>query len=139
MEMCTSNLGGSMFRVRFILLLLFLILVSVPSFAHADSSTPVYMCGIDVDPDGKNIPAGPAPWTLRVIFADKETRAYLSGVEFTLFDKDGKQLAMDLCDGAWIVLALKPGEYKFQATYQDKPEERVISVGEKMRTEYYFW
>lgn len=99
-------------------------------------------CGIAVGEEQQEYDAkGPVPWSLKLIFADKQTRAYLSDVEITVLDEaSGEQVLQSFCEGAWIVMALPEGAYKVSCTYQGEPIERTITVsGGKTKTEYFFW
>jgi len=103
---------------------------SVPSF-----------CGIAVGEEEQDYESkGPLPWTLKLIFADKQTRQYLSDVEVVVTDTKGTQWLQNMCEGAWIVMALPAGEYELACTYGDATETRQVHVsGENTRTEYFFW
>lgn len=98
-------------------------------------------CGIAVGEKAQESEArGPLPWTLKLIFADKETRAYLSDVEVTVTDEKGTQWSQTLCEGAWVVLALPKGTYKVTCIYGDKPQDRTLTLSpDKTLTEYFFW
>lgn len=98
-------------------------------------------CGIAVGEEAQKEDAqGPLPWTLKLVFAQKETRQYLSNVEVTITDKKGTQWSNILCEGAWVVFALPKGDYKLTCVYGDTPEKRDVYVsGENTRTEYFFW
>ena len=119
--------------------------VGVPAARAADDAAPQdgieTYCGIAVGEEQQEYDAkGPVPWSLKLIFADKETRAYLSDVEITVVDEEGNQVLQNLCEGAWIVMALPKGTYKVSCIYQGEPMERTIQVpGGKTKTEYFFW
>lgn len=100
-----------------------------------------HFCGIAVGEEAQDEESqGPLPWTLKLIFADKETRQYLSNVEVTVTDEKGNEWLQTLCEGAWIVMALPAGDYDLACIFGDKTEKRKVHVGGKgTKTEYFFW
>ncbi len=117
-----------------------LTLFSAPLDARAESDDIPYFCGIAVgEAEQADDAKSPYTWTLKCIFADKQTRAYLSGIEVTVLNEQGGEMIQTLCDGAWIVMALPEGTYKVSCDYEGTPQERSIRVGRDMKTEYFFW
>lgn len=116
-------------------------LLASPAVQAAGASDDIpYFCGIAVG-EGEQAEDAKSPytWTLKCIFADEQTRQYLSMVEVTVFNEAGEELMQTLCDGAWIVIALPSGTYKVSCVFEGKTVERTIAVGTGMKTEYFFW
>lgn len=115
--------------------------LAAPAAHAAGASVDIpYFCGIAVGEEEQAKDAkSPYTWTLKCIFADEQTRQYLSMVEVTVYNEAGEELMQTLCDGAWIVMALPPGEYKVACIFEGKPVERTIAVGTDMKTEHFFW
>lgn len=125
----------------FSLLTLLLLTFVLPAQAEGEKTPIESYCGIAVgeEQQAKEI-QGDIPWSLKLIFADKVTRNYLSDVEVTVADENGEQLLQNLCEGAWIVMALPKGTYKVSANYNEDIQEKTISVpGGDLKTEYFFW
>jgi hypothetical protein len=116
-------------------------LMAAPTLQASGASEDIpYFCGMAVGEEEQAEDAkSPYSWTLKCIFADEQTRQYLSMVEVTVYNEAGEERMQTLCDGAWIVIALPPGKYKVACVFEGKPVERTITVGTGMKTEYFFW
>ncbi len=117
------------------------LVLAVPAVHAAGASNDIpYFCGIAVGEEEQAKDAkSPYTWTLKCIFADEQTRQYLSMVNVAVYNEAGVELMQILCDGAWIVIALPPGKYRVACVFEGKPNERTIDVGTDMKTEYFFW
>lgn len=100
-----------------------------------------HYCGMSVGEEAQAREAGNAfPWKIKFIFADEKTRSYLGNVELTVQDEHGAVWLQTLCDGAWIVIDLPEGRWKFSAVYNGTTKDREVPIGAgPMRTEYLFW
>ncbi len=117
-------------------------LVQAQTGVDPDMSTgeiPYMSAGVGEDSSSPT-PQGPQAWTLKMVFAEKASRSYVSDVEVLITDKDGKQVVEAFSDGPWFLVGLPNGEYELQATYNNQTEKQSVSIaGGKMQTLYFLF
>lgn len=85
-------------------------------------------------------PQGPTPWTLKMVFAEKQSRSYVSDVDVVITDAEGKEVVTAFSDGPWFLVGLPRGTYELQATYEGTTEKQSVTVAdETMKTLYFLF
>ncbi|MGB0211088.1 carboxypeptidase regulatory-like domain-containing protein [Algiphilus sp.] len=75
-------------------------------------------------------------WPLKIVNAQRDDSAYVSGVAVTLRDADGATVLETTTEGPWLFADLQPGRYAIEARFDDQTVERSITVddGGQQRT-----
>ncbi len=105
----------------------------------ATGEIPYMSAGVGEDRSSPT-PQGPEPWTVKMVFAEKESRSYVSEVEVQILDAAGKELVNAFSDGPWFLVALPEGAYELLATYNNSTEKQHVEIkDDKMKTLYFFF
>lgn len=128
--------------------LILLVLVLVPGLVLAQSGdTPVlstgeipYMSAGVGEDNSSPTPQGPFPWTLKMVFAEKKSRAYVSDVDVVIRNSEGKEVVNAFSDGPWFLAGLPKGNYELQATYVNSTEKQSVTItDDTMKTVYFLF
>lgn len=77
-------------------------------------------------------------YNLKLVFTLIEGN-YVANVNIVLKNKAGALVVEHLADGPIFMARLPVGTYSATVTYQGKSQTRALTVGEKLRTEYFRW
>ncbi|MBL8378000.1 MAG: carboxypeptidase regulatory-like domain-containing protein [Burkholderiales bacterium] len=78
-------------------------------------------------------------YSLRILTAARGSGAYLAGVMVTVADTRGTVLLEARADGPWMMLMLKPGEYRVTVRYEGAAQERRTQIDKDGSRELVFY
>lgn len=108
-----------------------LAVVAVPAYAQNEAL--VWTGGIGTEERD----AAPKEGTKLVFFV--ETGSFLSAVQVSVKDANGKELVNAVSKGPWMILKLEPGRYSVQATVAGQTQGGTIDVtGNNQEFSYMF-
>jgi hypothetical protein len=76
-------------------------------------------------------------YNVKLIFAVKEGN-YLSDVNVTIEDTQGKQILTAVSGGPWFYTKLPPGKYRVMAQAQGRTHQQVAEVTQQKQTQLQF-
>jgi len=80
-----------------------------------------------------------ASYSLRVVTAAKKTGSYLADAQVKITDASGKTVLDTKLDGPWLLVNLKLGQYKVDATFRQQTLSKTTTVHEGDRHEMPFY
>ena len=86
--------------------------------------------GIGSD-ESEAIQADAKKWPLMLQFSQIDSKgwgSWISGARVQVSDKQNQQIFDFVCDGPFLLLGLKPGQYVIEATYDGVSQKRVVLI-----------
>ncbi len=99
---------------------------AIPQAKVADGIT--YVSGGIGSDEAKAMRAEAKHYPLSMVFSAGKDSEYLSDVAVTIKDDAGKVVFDEASDGPIMLLRLKPGRYRIEASRDGKPEWRTVQV-----------
>lgn len=79
-------------------------------------------------------------YSLKLVFAEKGTGAYLADVRVAIVDRKGAPVLDAISEGPWFLAKLKPGRYKVTAESDGVSQVRHVNVsGKRLAQLYFYW
>jgi hypothetical protein len=79
-------------------------------------------------------------FSLKLVFAEKQTGSYLANVEVTIADTAGETLVNAVSDGPWFYAKLPAGSYKVTATFHGIAQSVAVKVpATGLKEQYLRW
>jgi hypothetical protein len=95
--------------------------------------------GVGADERAK-LEAFSGAYNLKLVFASRESLAYLADVEVAIDSASGQRILEAISRGPWFFTRLPPGRYRIRATQGGTPQERTVELGEgRPREVYFYW
>lgn len=87
----------------------------------------------------QELDAASADYSLKLVFAEKGTGAYLSDVRVAIVDRKGAPVLEAISEGPWFLAKLKPGRYRVTVESGGASQVRHVNIPRKGRAERYFY
>lgn len=80
-----------------------------------------------------------ADYTLKLVFAEKGTGAYLADVRVAITDRKSMPVLEAISEGPWFFAKLKPGRYRVTAEAGGVSQSRQVTIPRKGQVQRYFY
>lgn len=78
-------------------------------------------------------------FNLKLTLASQQEGSYVGGVKVNVRKIQGPVLLEAVSEGPWFYAKLPPGRYQVSATYQEKSQQKTISIGPRGSSDLRFY